>query len=128
MYLATTALALLTFLGPSLVLAGDSGFTIGPATGSTDNSIPSKHYSTKDSDFGDCIQVGDGTTAKAVRIEASEGVRVVIAKGPDAGCRSCGTGCKFQDGPFLYDDFSKEHDSTGKFIWFVQVDGDGHLR
>lgn len=130
MYLTTTVLALFTFWGPSLTLAGEvddnqSGFTIGPADGITDNSIPYKHYSTDDSDFGNCIEVGDGNTAKAVRIEAFKGVRIVIVRGPDAGCRSCPTiSCWFQNGPFVYDDFSSMHDSTGKYIWFVKVEDD----
>lgn len=117
---------------PSLPLAKqidslpyNSGFTLGPAAGSssTNNDFPYHYYSTSAADFdGNCIQIGDGTKAKAVRLEVFKGTRIFVTLGPDAPKCTLDSDHWQSDGPWIWDDFSKYHNSTAKYIWGLRWD------
>lgn len=130
MQFATAALSLLAIWAPSPILAGqvesinwNSGFSIGPVAGSTDNSIPYHFYSASTDEFNNaCIEVGDGTKAKALRVEVFKGVRLKWTQGPDGPKCTCDKGCFTRAGPFTIDDNSKTSNGTRRWMWAIRTD------
>lgn len=129
MQFTATALTLLA-LSPT-ILAGNldgkvdkldyhSGFSIGPAVGSTDTSVPYKYYSTDTAEFDSvCIEVGDGGPhAKALRVQVFQGVRLVWTNGPDGEKCTCDTKCGSHDGPYTIDDLSAYNT---RYLWAIRA-------